>query len=153
MSKKFIDFDAEFRLIQEFSLESDDEPFPAELLVGLPFGMVDMKNNWVPEPSSYQADIGITKIYWNKDLESIKHRYQEVEEMLASDEWLKGLESKRNFYMQDIERMERFEKTRPADLSTASGLWKSLRAENTSNTGIIGMFGYLALKMCCSRNV
>ncbi|KAI5846155.1 hypothetical protein BZA05DRAFT_407092 [Tricharina praecox] len=122
---------------KEFSLESDDEPFPAELLVGLPFGMVDMKNNWVPEPSSYQADIGITKIYWNKDLESIKHRYQEVEEMLASDEWLKGLESKRNFYMQDIERMERFEKTRPADLSTASGLWKSLRAENTSNTGII----------------
>lgn len=138
--------------MQEFSLESGDEPFPEELLVGLPFGMVDMKNNWVPEPSSYQADIGITKIYWNKDLESIKHRYQEAKDMLASDEWLKGLESERNSYMQDIERMERFEKTRSADLSTASGLWERLRAETTPNTGIIGMFGHLVLRIDFSRD-
>jgi len=130
-------------------LEPGDNPFPAELLVGLAFGMVDMKYNWIPEPSSYQENIGITKIYWNKDLETIRHRYQEVKEMLASEEWLKGLESKRNSFMQDIERMEKFEAMRSAALGTVSDLWKSLRAENTPNTGTIGMLRF-SPNMCRS---
>jgi hypothetical protein len=98
--------------------------------------MVDVQDNWIPDPSSYQPNIGITRIYWNKDLESIKERYQEAKEMLAADEWLKGLESEHNSYLQDIERIERFEQTRLPELSTANELWKHLRA---SANPIMGM--------------
>jgi hypothetical protein len=124
-------------LAQEFSLRSGSDPFPEELLHGLPFGMVDVQDNWIPDPTSYQPNIGITRIFWNKDLESIKERYQEAKEMLAADEWLKGLESERDSYLQDIERIERFEQTRLPEVSTAGELWRHLRASwVASNTGM-----------------
>ncbi|KAA8908644.1 hypothetical protein FN846DRAFT_1020938 [Sphaerosporella brunnea] len=131
-------------ITKEFSLRSGSDPFREELLNGLPFGMVDVQDNWIPDPTSYQPNIGITRIYWNKDVESIKERYQEAKEMLAADEWLKGLESERDSYLQDIERIERFEQTRLPEVSSASELRKYLRASGTPNTVIIN--GMLTLK-------
>jgi hypothetical protein len=127
-------------VLQEFSLRSGSNPFPVELSDALPFGMVDVKDNWIPSPISYQPNIGITKIYWNKYLDSIRDRYQEAKEMLAADEWLKGLESERDSQMQDIERIERFEKTRSADMTGVNGLWRHLRASEAADSGMFGRF-------------
>jgi hypothetical protein len=102
--------------------------------------MVDVKDNWIPSPISYQPNIGITKIYWNKDLDSMRDRYQEAKEMLAADEWLKGLESERDSQMQDIERIERFEKTRSTDIAGVNILWRHLRASEAADSGMFGCF-------------
>jgi len=55
---------------------------------------------------------GLTKVYWNADLKSIKERYEEAKAMNAEEEWLKGLESEGIEHKIDIIRMETFESRR-----------------------------------------
>ena len=117
-------------------MQCGSDPLPLELSDALPFGMVDAQDNWIPNPIDYQPNIGITKIYWNGDLVSIKERYREAKEMLAADEWLKGLESERDSQLQDVQRLERFEKTRFMDLTRGGALWKHLCASNASDSGM-----------------
>lgn len=77
----------------------------------MPFGMVDMQDNWVPNPQGYKPNIGLAKIFWNPELEHIKIRYNEAKDMLAEDEWLKGIESERDYQTQEFDRITKFEKT------------------------------------------
>ena len=56
--------------------------------------------------------VGLTKVYWNADLKSIKERYEEAKAMNAEEEWLKGLESEGIENRVDISRMETFESRR-----------------------------------------
>lgn len=56
--------------------------------------------------------LGLTKVYWNADLKSIKERYEEARAMNAEEEWLKGLESEGIANKIDIIRMETFESRR-----------------------------------------
>lgn len=52
---------------------------------------------------------GLTKVYWNADLKSIKERFAEAKAMNAEEEWLKGLESEGIENKLDVIRMESFE--------------------------------------------
>ena len=118
-------------------MQCGPDPLPLELSDALSFGMVDAQDNWIPSPIDYQPNIGMTKIYWNEDLVSVKERYREAKEMLAADEWLKGLESERDSQLQDVQRLERFERNRPADLARGNALWRHLCASNASDSGML----------------
>ncbi|KAF8426250.1 hypothetical protein EV426DRAFT_20841 [Tirmania nivea] len=85
--------------------------FPIALLTALPFGFIDALGQWVPNGMG-QRPGGLTKVYWNADLESIKERYEEAKAMNAEEEWLKGLESEGVENKIDIIRMESFESRR-----------------------------------------
>lgn len=81
------------------------------------FGMVDVKDNWVMNPCNYRPNIGLTRLYWINDLESTKEEYEQATEMSAADEWLKGLDKERNLQLQEIEKIEKWESSRPAHLN------------------------------------
>lgn len=95
-------------LLQEFVLLSS-ESFPDVLLTPLPFGIVDLRNNWISNSTHYQPNIGLTRIFWNADIQDILERYQEAKDMKAQEEWLKGLEAEGMAHKLDIIRIERFE--------------------------------------------
>ncbi|KAI5804945.1 hypothetical protein EDC01DRAFT_641443 [Geopyxis carbonaria] len=97
---------------REHTLLSGSEPFSEVLLSALPFGVVDDSDCWVSSTPNFQPTVGAWKIYWNRDIENIVERYTEVKEMLAEEEWLKGLDSERDAHMQDIQRIEKFERLR-----------------------------------------
>jgi len=75
--------------------------------------MVDTNESWVPNPKDYQSNIGIVRIYWNRDLNDLRTRYQEAKDMLTEGEWLEGLRLERGAQEKDIEKIEKFEKIRP----------------------------------------
>ncbi|KAI5850419.1 hypothetical protein DFP73DRAFT_472728 [Morchella snyderi] len=93
---------------KEFLLPSS-ESFPDVLLTSLPFGIIDLRNNWISNSTHYQPDIGLTRIFWNADIQDILERYQEARDMKAQEEWLKGLEAEGMAHKLDIIRIERFE--------------------------------------------
>lgn len=76
----------------------------------LPFGIVDLRNNWISNPTHYQPNIGLTKVFWNADIGDILERYQEATEMRAQEKWLKDLEEKGLAHNHDVTRIEKFEK-------------------------------------------
>ncbi|KAI5816622.1 hypothetical protein BZA77DRAFT_58241 [Pyronema omphalodes] len=99
---------------KEFMLQSGPDVYPQELLDSMLFGMVDVKDNWVTNPCNYRPNIGLTRLYWINDLESTREEYEQAKEMSAADEWLKGLDKERNLQLQEIERIEKWEASRPA---------------------------------------
>ncbi|KAL7276372.1 hypothetical protein RUND412_000639 [Rhizina undulata] len=106
---------------KEFAILSSAS-IPEALLSALPFGIVDVRNNWISNPPHYQPNIGLTKIFWNADIKDIIQRYEHAKEMGAEEEWLKGLESEGLAHKLDVLRIERFEKTRPRLNGEAGGL-------------------------------
>lgn len=95
-------------LLQEFLLHSS-KSFPDVLLTPLPFGIVDLRNNWISNSTHYQPNIGLTRIFWNADIQDMLERYQEAKDMRAQEEWLKGLKAEGMAHKLDIIRIERFE--------------------------------------------
>ncbi|KAI5808182.1 hypothetical protein DFH27DRAFT_607891 [Peziza echinospora] len=83
--------------------------FPRELLTALPFGYIDTTGQWVFNAHSQRQTPGLTKVYWNDDIKSIRLRYEEAKSMNADEEWLKGLESEGNENRADVIRMETYE--------------------------------------------
>lgn len=79
------------------------------LLTALPFGFIDASGQWVHNALSQRSTEGLTKVYWNKDLKSIRERYEEAKAMNAEEEWLKGLETEGIGNKVDVIRMESFE--------------------------------------------
>jgi hypothetical protein len=98
-------------------LQSGPDVYPQELLDSMLFGMVDVKDNWVMNPCNYRPNIGLTRLYWINDLESTREEYEQAKEMSAADEWLKGLDKERNLQLQEIEKIEKWESSRPAHLN------------------------------------
>ncbi|KAF8467792.1 hypothetical protein BDZ91DRAFT_723073 [Kalaharituber pfeilii] len=94
-------------MTKESSLASSG--FPMSLLAALPYGFIDASGQWVPNAHNQLSGAGLSKVYWNTDLESIKERYEEAKAMDAEEEWLKGLESEGHENRSDIMRMESFE--------------------------------------------
>ncbi|KAK6339848.1 hypothetical protein TWF718_009238 [Orbilia javanica] len=88
-----------------------DEQIPVnvmkELVSALPYGLVDSKFGWVPTTTPNLPDV--QKVYWNKDIEEIKARYDEALQMDAAEEWLKGLEGEGHGHKADADRMEKWE--------------------------------------------
>lgn len=76
----------------------------------LPFGIVDLRNNWISNPTHYQPNIGLTKIFWNADISDVLGRYQEAIDTGAQEEWLNGLEAEGLAHKLDVMRIERFER-------------------------------------------
>lgn len=76
----------------------------------LPFGIVDLRNNWISNPTHYQPNIGLTKIFWNTDISDVLRRYQEAIDIGAQEEWLNGLEAEGLAHKLDVMRIERFER-------------------------------------------
>ncbi|KAH8145105.1 uncharacterized protein LAJ45_10885 [Morchella importuna] len=93
---------------KEFLLHSS-KSFPDVLLTPLPFGIVDLRNNWISNSTHYQPNIGLTRIFWNADIQDMLERYQEAKDMRAQEEWLKGLKAEGMAHKLDIIRIERFE--------------------------------------------
>ncbi|EWC44916.1 hypothetical protein DRE_00975 [Drechslerella stenobrocha 248] len=89
-----------------------DEKAPAhvmkELVLALPYGLVDASFAWVPTTvPGPPADV--ERVYWGKDIEDIKQRYDEALQMDAAEEWLKGLEGEGFGHKADADRMEKWE--------------------------------------------
>ncbi|RPB24720.1 hypothetical protein L211DRAFT_848553 [Terfezia boudieri ATCC MYA-4762] len=103
---------------RESALSESD--LPIALLTALPFGFIDASGQWVPNAMVQCPGGGLTKVYWNADLKSIKERYDEAKAMNAEEEWLKGLESEGIEHKIDIIRMETFESRRAKGKSIAN---------------------------------
>lgn len=84
----------------------------AVLLPALLFGIVDLRNNWISNPTHYQPNIGLTKIFWNADISDVLGRYQEAIDVGAQEEWLSGLEAEGQAHKLDVMEIERFERRR-----------------------------------------
>lgn len=78
----------------------------------LPFGIVDLRNNWISNPTHYQPNIGLTKIFWNADISDVLGRYQEAIDVGAQEEWLSGLRAEGKAHKLDVMEIERFERRR-----------------------------------------
>lgn len=81
-------------------------------MLALPFGIVDLRNNWISNSTHYQPNIGLTKIFWNADISDILGRYQEAIDIGAQDEWLSGLEAEGQAHKLDVMEIEKFERRR-----------------------------------------
>lgn len=86
----------------------------------LPFGIVDLRNNWISNPTHYQPNIGLTKIFWNADISDILERYREAMRNGAQEEWLNGLEAEGLSHKLDVMRIERFERLKVIARGTGS---------------------------------
>lgn len=86
----------------------------------LPFGIVDLRNNWISNPTHYQPNIGLTKIFWNADISDILERYREAMRSGAQEEWLNGLEAEGLSHKLDVIRIERFERLKASARGSGS---------------------------------
>lgn len=93
----------------------------------LPFGIVDLRNNWISNPTHYQPNIGLTKVFWNADITDIVKRYDNATEIGIRKEWLKSLAAEGSAHKLDIIKIEKFE----TDERTVPGT----EVGNTSETG------------------
>jgi hypothetical protein len=113
-------------------LKSGSDSISEELLEALSFGMVDLRDHWIPHPKSYQPDIGMYRVFWTQDLHDIKRRYEEAKDMLIEDEWLKGMRCERDAQIHEIERIEKFETHRLVDLIRSDPLLNCSSVANST---------------------
>ena len=79
------------------------------LITALPYGFIDASGQWFQNAQNQRPAAGLTKVYWNADIKSIRERYEDAKAMNAAEEWLKGLEGEGIENKVDVIRMESFE--------------------------------------------
>lgn len=79
------------------------------VFTAIPFGMIDDSEQWIPNPSAYQPNIGLTRIYWKEDIVKALDEFEQAKLHSREEFWVKDREEELEFILRGIHKLESFE--------------------------------------------
>lgn len=112
------------------------------VFTAIPFGMIDDTGKWIPNPSAYRPNIGLTRIYWKDDIVKAMTEFEKEKLHSREELWVKNREDELEYILRGIHKLETYEadvRQQKADRKAHEKIGCQLSSESESSTSISGI--------------